>query len=71
MAIVHVGAGISRDETTDFGTVLFTGEGGYEGLSAYLLGDWTEEPVAVEGAVFPGEMPPFPEFPAVEPGSDE
>ena len=51
---------------------MLTGEGDYEGLSAYLEVDWstwTEEGSlpAVRGAVFPGEAPPFTEVPlAVE-----
>jgi hypothetical protein len=48
--------------------LMLTGEGDYEGLSAYLLVDWstwseTTLPT-VDGAVFPGEAPPFPEVPS-------
>ena len=41
-----------------------TGEGAYEGLSAilFLIDDGTG--FAVEGIVFPGELPPIPEYPA-------
>ena len=62
-AIVHGGGGIARDEATDLDTVILRGEGEYEGLSTYLLFDWTEDPIAVEGVVFAGDMPPFPELP--------
>ena len=66
-ALVHVGAEIAQDESTDFDTVVLTGEGAYEGLTAYVHADWTEEPVAVEGAVFAGEAPPLAELqPAAE-----
>ena len=51
--------------------LMLTGEGDYEGLSAYLMVDistWSEDTLPiVDGAVFPGEAPPFPEVPfAVE-----
>jgi len=62
-ALVHGGGGIPRDEATNLDTVVLTGAGAYEGLTAYVLADWTEDPVAVEGVVFPGEAPPFPETP--------
>ena len=61
MPIIHEGRGIDRDEETHFSTVVLTGEDAYEGLTAYISVDWTEEPVAVEGAVFVGEAPPRPE----------
>ena len=61
-ALIHGAAGLADDERTDFDTVVLTGEGGYDGLTAYILADWTEDPPVIEGAVFPGEAPPFPEM---------
>jgi hypothetical protein len=54
--------GLAEDERTDLDAILLTGEGGYEGLFAYMLveANIMEGPEAVEGAVFPGETPPFP-----------
>ena len=47
---------------------MLTGEGDYQGLSAYLMVDWStwsEDTLPiVDGAVFPGEAPPFPEVPS-------
>jgi hypothetical protein len=66
-ALIHGGGGIPRDEATNLDTILLTGEGAYEGLTAYVLADWTEDPVAVEGAVLVGELTPLPEaLPASE-----
>ena len=43
-------------------TILLRGEGGYEGLMAYILIDGTTTyPPRIYAAVFPGEMPPTPE----------
>lgn len=42
-------------------TVVLVGQGPLEGLSAYLMVDWTQDPVVFQGAIFPGEMPEFPE----------
>jgi len=41
-------------------TVILTGSGAYEGLSAILNLDWTTYPVPVEGMIIPGELPPSP-----------
>ena len=45
--------------------VVLTGEGGYGGLTAHVMVDWTtgsEDTLpSVAGAVVPGEAPPFPE----------
>lgn len=49
----------SDDLNTD--TVVLHGEDAYEGLTAYVLMDWTANPTSFTAAVFPGEMPPFPE----------
>ncbi len=46
-------------------TLVLTGEGAYEGHTLYLIMDASgEPPFSVEGAVFVGEAPPFPEVPA-------
>jgi hypothetical protein len=47
-------------EEVDIDTMLLTGEGAYGGLSAYLGVDWSSEPTAFQGAIFPREMPPTP-----------
>jgi hypothetical protein len=69
-ALIHDGAEIPQEDATNHDTIMLTGDGAYEGLTAYVLADWTEEPVAVEGAVFVGEMPPPPDWPSAE-GSEE
>jgi hypothetical protein len=53
-AFVEPTLGIDRDK------VILSGDGAYEGLSAYLLIDWSSTPADFIGAIFPGEMPPFP-----------
>lgn len=45
----------------DRDTVILTGEGAYDGLSAYLLIDWSNSPAEFIGGIFPGEMPPYPD----------
>ena len=57
-ALIHGGANI---DTTDFDTVVLAGEGAYDGLTAYILADWSEDPPAVEGAIFVGTAPPVPD----------
>jgi hypothetical protein len=43
-------------------TILLRGEGGYQGLMAYILIDGTTTyPPRIYAAIFPGEMPPVPE----------
>jgi hypothetical protein len=42
-------------------TVVLTGEGSYDGLTAYLVIDYTVVPATLEGTAFAGEMPPAPE----------
>lgn len=70
-ALIHGGAEMSDDEATDLDTILLTGEGAYEGLTAYVIADWTEDPVVIEGAVVVGEAPPVPELPsASEPAAE-
>jgi hypothetical protein len=63
-SIIHAGGTIDQEEVTDLLTLILTGTGDYEGLTTYLIVDWTEDPPAVEGAIFAGEIPPFPELPA-------
>ena len=46
---------------TDTHTVVFTGEGGYEGLTAYLSIDWSQSPYTFSGLILPGEAPPYAE----------
>ena len=48
----------------DVDTIIATGEGAYEGLTAYLVIDGG----VVEGLVFPGEMPPLPD--PIEPAAE-
>ena len=62
--VSHRGATIPQDEAFSLDTYLLTGAGAYEGLSAYLVVDGTEDPVTVEGVIFAGGMPPAPELPA-------
>jgi hypothetical protein len=40
-------------------TGVFVGDGAYEGLTAYLVFDFSRNPVRVTGAIFPGELPPI------------
>jgi hypothetical protein len=60
-AFSHFGE-IPGDVTVDLETAVLTGEGDYDGLSAYLVADWSPEVGAdMQGAIFSGEMPPVPE----------
>ena len=52
-------------EPVNIDTVILTGHGAYEGLTAYLIQDWSKDPVEVIGAIFPRDMPEVPE-PATE-----
>jgi hypothetical protein len=53
---------LPSDFTADLETVVLTGGGDYDGLSAYLVADWAPETGAtVQSAIFTGEMPPIPE----------
>jgi hypothetical protein len=45
----------------DLHTLVFKGEGEYEGLTAYLSVDWSEAPYAFSGLILPGEEPPYAE----------
>ena len=63
-SVFHGGATIPEDEAFQLDTWLLTGAGAYEGLSAYLVVDGTEDPPTVEGVILAGEMPPFPALPA-------
>lgn len=55
--------GGSLGDTVSDAAVLI-GEGGYDGLMAYLVFDWTghsaSNPARVEGAIVPGTLPPTP-----------
>ena len=53
-AFVEPTMGIDRD------TVILSGEGAYEGLSAYLPIDWSGNSGSFIGAIFPGVMPTVP-----------
>jgi hypothetical protein len=43
-------------------TGILVGSGAYEGLSAFLVFDYRQNPAPVVGAIFPGEMPPVATF---------
>lgn len=45
----------------DMHTLVFNGEGDYEGLTAYLHVDWSQAPYAFTGLILPGEEPPYAE----------
>jgi hypothetical protein len=59
---------LSQEILTDSTTYTCVGGGGYEGLSAVLVGKPIADSVSDEfvGLIFPGGMPPVPEPPAVE-----
>ena len=44
----------------DTDTIVLTGSGDYEGLTAYLVTTWTRAGASFRGAIFPGGMPPMP-----------
>jgi hypothetical protein len=63
--VSHGGGGIPQDERLNLDIYpSLTGAGAYEGLSAFLIVDPTEDPITVEGVISAGEMPLFPELPA-------
>jgi len=45
----------------DAHTLVFNGEDGYEGLTAYLQVDWSTSPYQFSGLILPGEAPPYAE----------
>ena len=51
--------GWSPDDDND-DLVTCVGNGGYEGLTAILVNDWTKTPVSINGLIFAGEVPPIP-----------
>jgi hypothetical protein len=55
---------LAPDEATNLDTILLSGAGAYDGLSAYLIMDGTASPATVEGAIFAGGLPPFPDLPS-------
>jgi hypothetical protein len=48
------------DTVSDTGVLV--GSGAYEGLTAFLVFDFSQGPTTVVGAIFPGEMPPMATF---------
>jgi hypothetical protein len=42
-------------------TLVFNGQGAYEGMTAYLHIDWSQAPFAFTGLILPGEAPPYAE----------
>ena len=38
-------------------TVTLRGKGAYDGLTAYLLVDWTQRPLTIQGAIYPSDAP--------------
>jgi hypothetical protein len=59
----NAGVALSRgtstlDTVSDAG--VWVGHGAYEGLNAFLVFDYRQDPVTIVGAIFPGEMPPIP-----------
>jgi hypothetical protein len=42
-------------------TLVFDGEGEYEGMTAYLNVDWSQTPYAFSGVILPGEAQPYAE----------
>jgi len=42
-------------------TLVFSGDGEYEGMTAYLQVDWSQAPFAFSGLILPGEAPPYAE----------
>jgi hypothetical protein len=61
-AIIHSAVG---EPPTSFLTIELTGAGGYDGLTAVVLVDRTENPPTIEGAIVAGELLPV-EGPAAE-----
>jgi hypothetical protein len=42
-------------------TLVFDGQGEYEGMTAYLHIDWSQAPYAFTGLILPGDEPPYAE----------
>ena len=57
---IALNRGSGSATVSDIGVLV--GSGAYQGLTAFLLFDFKEIPVAVVGAIFPGEMPPIATF---------
>ncbi len=51
--------GLTPDDDNDE-MVTCVGNGGYEGLTAVLVNDWTTSPITITGIIFAGEVPPNP-----------
>lgn len=52
---------VAPGDRTGEHTLLFSGEGEYEGMTAYLQVDWSQAPYAFSGLILPGEAPPYAE----------
>jgi hypothetical protein len=50
-------------EALNLDTIVLTGAGAYEGLTAYLVVDGTQDPARVDGAIVAGSLPPYPILP--------
>jgi hypothetical protein len=48
--LVPGGAPLPDEESIDLDTVILVGEDAYDRLTAYLIGDWAQDPVAFKGA---------------------
>ncbi len=70
-ALTHAGPEIPDGETINLQTLPMTGAGAYEGLSAYTLWDFSQDPVTVEGVIYEGGLPQFPELPSLETATAE
>lgn len=64
--VVSPAATLFRTSRFDGDRFSCVGTGGYEGLSATLVAEWPGVNNTIEGLIFPGEMPPMPEFAASE-----
>ncbi len=61
---VAAGVGVNADAPSigdDSSTC--TGEGGYAGLTAIKVDDWSTDPVTITAFIFPGDVPPAPDPP--------
>lgn len=57
-AVVHI---VGEEIATNLDTVVLSGHGAHDGLSAYLVIDFTRSPATIEGAVVEGTLPPVPD----------
>jgi hypothetical protein len=62
--VEHTGGTANPEESLRLETwPQLTGAGDYEGLSAYLIVDYSQNPPTIEGVIYEGEPPSFPEVP--------